>query len=177
MKVNDIELVPVTSGDKRYQIDLDDNRIYTKYLQLCEDYASYWLDVLKNDMSQIMMSNIFVGLILHIIKREYQEDCNAGFSFCVSPDLKAYPCHVCAGEAAFGIKYDKDFRKKIKVHVNFQKVISIEKSKLKECSKCIAKNLCSYICKGLSVDNKFVLPRERCLMMEVFLKKSDYFFN
>lgn len=132
MKVNDIELVPVTSGDKRYQIDLDDNRIYTKYLQLCEDYASYWLDVLKNDMSQIMMSNIFVGLILHIIKREYQEDCNAGFSFCVSPDLKAYPCHVCAGETDFGIKYDKNFRKRIKVNVNFQKVISIEKSKLKE---------------------------------------------
>jgi len=59
--------------------------------------------------------------------------------------------------------------------LNFQNVKNVEKKKISECNSCMAKNVCSYVCKGLSANNNYNLPEERCLMMEIFLKKVIIF--
>lgn len=173
--VDNFELVPVTSNDIEYKIDLDNSRIYENYVQLCNDYADYCLDMLTRNEQPKIMSKIFISLILHIIKRIYQEDCSAGYSFCVSPELKGYPCHVCADDDAFSVDFDENFKTKIETHENFQKVKSVEKRNIEICHKCIAKNVCSYVCKGLCANNEYILPHERCFMMNVFLKKVIVF--
>lgn len=173
--VDTFELVPVTSDNADYKIDLKDDLIHKNFIQLCNDYADYCLSMLIKNEKPKAVSKIFISLILHIIKRVYQEDCSAGFSFCVSPDLFGYPCHVCASDKKFGIKFDENFKSEVQKNLNFQNVKNVEKKKISECNSCMAKNVCSYVCKGLSANNNYNLPEERCLMMEIFLKKVIIF--
>lgn len=175
LKVDTYEMVPVTSNDKKYNINLKQAEIYKKFIQLCDDYTEYSLDLLKNEKTPRTFSKLVPGILLHIMKRVYRSDCSAGFSFCVSPDRIAYPCHVCADERIYGEEFNEDFRGNIEYHAFFQKVKSIEKSQMEECNKCVAKNICFYICKGLSAQNDFKLPEARCVMMKRVLKKVIIF--
>lgn len=173
--IDSFELVPVMSNDMEYKIDLDNNFIRQNYIQLCNDYADYCLDTLTKEQTPKVMSRIFVSLILHIIKRIYQEECSAGYSFCVSPELMGYPCHVCADNDSFSVKFNENFRENILIHKKFQEIKNLERCDIESCKRCIAKNVCSYVCKGLCDNKECMLSQERCLMMNIFLRKVIIF--
>ena len=94
LKSDNIDANKISVDNADYKIDLKDDLIHKNFIQLCNDYADYCLSMLIKNEQPKAVSKIFISLILHIIKRVYQEDCSAGFSFCVSPDLFGYPCHV-----------------------------------------------------------------------------------
>ena len=175
LEIDTYEMVPVTSEDNRYEIDLDDPDIYERFVQLCIDYVEYSLEILKSKDIPKAISRLVPGLMLHIIQRVYRTDCSAGFSFCVSPDKIGYPRHVCADERKYGEIFNEDFRNNIVKNSDFQKVKLVEKGLLKKCNKCVAKTVCSYICKGLSAQNNFDLPEARCVMMKTALRKVVIF--
>ena len=170
MKIESYEIVAVTSDDDDFRINLEEPTTYANFCLLCNDIAEHCLSIYKTG-KMIPMPKIFAGLLLHIIKRTYQEDCSAGFSFCVSPDLKIFPCHVCADDVNYGVDFSENFQKKIKINENYQKVCAVQKDKIEQCNSCISKNVCSYICKGMICRNSYKLPLERCLMMQIFTKK------
>lgn len=170
LNIESYEIVAVTSEDERFRINLEEPNIYNNFRFLCNDIAEHCLNVYKEG-KKVPMPKIFAGLLLHIIKRVYQEDCSAGFSFCVSPDLKIYPCHVCADDVSYGIDFTENFREESKNNINYQKVSAVQKEKMEKCTSCIAKNVCSYICKGLTCRNAYTLPSERCVMMQIFTEK------
>lgn len=174
LNIESYEIVAVTADDIRFRINLEDPVVYNNYCQLCNDIADHCLNIYKEGKN-VPMPKIFAGLLLHIIKRVYQEDCSAGFSFCVSPDLKIYPCHVCADDISYGIDFTENFREEIRENIYYRKVSEVEKEKIPQCASCIAKNVCSYICKGLTCRNGYKLPPERCVMMQIFTEKVIVF--
>ena len=92
--ISNYAMVAATTDHPDCHIDLKDPEICRNYVQMCNDMADYYLEQILQ--GEKIYSYIFPGMLLRIIKREYQEDCNAGFSIALSPDLRVYPCHVCA---------------------------------------------------------------------------------
>ncbi len=175
--IDSYEIVPVTSSDNRYHIDLSDKEIYEKFELMVSEYADYILQIFRDGITTIPFSNIFTGTILRIIKRESTDSCNAGFSFCVTPELKAYPCHMFIDDNTDGIKFDCNFRNNIKNSPLFIDAINCNKSTIYECNECEAKHVCSYLCKGMCLDNNYSPNYERCLFMKIILKKIIIFLT
>lgn len=172
--VEGYEIVGVTTDIPDLKIDLTDADIFNSYTKLCEELSDHCLGMLKSS-SSLIMPKFFAGILLHIMKREYQNDCNAGFSFAVSPDLMVYPCHVSADDKKNGIHFDKYINEELDRSSIYSQISDIKRSDFKKCDKCIARNMCPYICKSLIHKNHGNLLDERCEMMKVFSKKSIEF--
>ena len=86
-----------------------------------------------------------------------------------------YPCHVCADNDSFSVKFNENFRENILIHKKFQEIKNLERCDIESCKRCIAKNVCSYVCKGLCDNKECMLSQERCLMMNIFLRKVIIF--
>ncbi len=174
LPIDSYEFIGVTSDAAEFKIDLENEAILTNYTLLCEELADHCLDLYISEETTVM-PHIFAGIILSICKREYQRDCSAGFSFSVSPDRIAYPCHVCAGDRSLGVNFDENFLIKSQENEDYQRVKGISRKDIGPCQNCIAKNICPFICKALIYQNNNQLLQERCLMMQIFTRKVIVF--
>jgi len=174
LNIEGYEVVAVTSDDENCKIDLENPIIFNNYIQLCNDISNYCLQAIRSG-NLVPMPKIFASLLLHIIKKVYQEDCSAGFSFSVSPDKIAFPCHVCADDMEYGIEFTDFFREEVENNEKYQMVDKITRENIEECKSCIAKNVCSYNCKGLTCRNSYKIPKERCVMMQIFTERVIVF--
>lgn len=175
LRIKHIEVVPVTSYDPKYMIDVNNPAVLHIFTQLCEDIADYNLNKLIIDAPLYNFSYIFFGILLSIFKRRKQRSCSVGFSISVSPDLKVYPCHLCAADDIFSI--DLETLREPNSPKTFASVRDIERDHIDECKNCIAFNLCPYLCKAEYVKSGNRLVDARCEMMRIFLKKSILFID
>lgn len=164
------EFVPVTTDDDTYRINLEDDKIYENFVLMASEYCDYALENIKKGIVKAD-SNIFAGTILRIIQRQGYDSCSAGFSFCISPDLKCYPCHIFVSDDVEFIRFDSSFRKNIEISPLFNEVKNCNKDTIAECKDCIAKNVCTYLCKGMYLKNLHTPDFERCLFMITILNK------
>lgn len=174
--INYYEVVPVISEDEKYKIDLEDEEIKEKFILLCNDIADYCLDLFKTARTTVM-PRIFAGIIICITKRQYQEDCSAGFSISAAPDKMIYPCHICADKKEFGINCDNNLKHNQDNNEYFKKIRNKSRNDFEKCNKCISKNICPYLCKGVAVQKDYTLPEDKCLMMEIFTRKTIEFLD
>lgn len=165
------EIVAVTTDKEDLELDFSDRKLYDNYVCLCRDMATYCLNALATGKT-IVMPRTFNAIILSIIKRKYHLDCNAGFSFSVSPDRKVYPCHMFASDKDYAIDFGDNFVEEMKAHEKFNHIREMTRLDFEECNNCIAKNICPYFCKGFY--NKAV-SEERCLMMQIFTEETIKF--
>lgn len=170
------EVVPVMSENKKYKIDLNNEQLKNNFTNLCNNIADHCLKLLINGESTCM-PKIFTGIILSIAKRQYQEDCGAGDSISVTPDKKIYPCHICADDEKFAIPFEGEIEENKLKNNYFQDVKKYTRDSLEKCNQCIAKNICPYFCKGILIQNGGKLFEDRCLMMEIFTKKTIEFLE
>ena len=173
LKIDNYAIIAATTDHADCHIDLNDKIIYQNYIQMCNDMADYYLEQIL--CGEKMYSYIFPSMLLHIIKREYMEDCNAGFSIAISPDLNVYPCHVCADKVENGFKFDEDFLKKKEDHMFFSGMERFGRNSMEVCHKCVAYAICPCFCKGMTTENAFQRVDERCLMYQIFTKRAVLF--
>ena len=171
--ISNYAMVAATTDHPDCHIDLKDPEICRNYVQMCNDMADYYLEQILQ--GEKIYSYIFPGMLLRIIKREYQEDCNAGFSIALSPDLRVYPCHVCADKAENGFEFDEDFLKKKKEHTFFSGIEHLGRENTDACRKCVAYAICPSFCKGMVSENEYQEVDERCLMYQIFAGRAVLF--
>ena len=163
----------VTSDQAECKIDLNDRVLYENYVTMCNDMADYYLKLLCK--GNTCSTNIFPGILLHIMRREVEIDCNAGFSISISPDMQGFPCHVCADDMDCSCRYDEHFLENIRCNQTYMKVYETDREHCSMCQKCIAYNVCPYFCKGVQVRRKNDEPDERCLMFQIFVQRAIVF--
>ncbi len=174
------ELIPVASGDDSLRIRLEDAEERARYETLCDDLADYYLDRLCQPSAPVnSLSRLVVGLLLRIVKREYQSDCTAGHSVSITPAGVIYPCHTFAGSPEYGVPFDDDFgMHKLDENKYFSAVRKATRQDTPACAECIGKQLCAYWCRGISMcynnDIHSVL-KERCIIMDRVTRKVVMF--
>lgn len=168
------EIIAATTDNELNHINLEDEKIYSNYLVLCNDLAEHSLNSIMAGKTTIM-SVIFSFLILSIANRRIAGHCGAGKNITISPDMRVYPCHVIASNRDNSIDCLPGFKEEIITNAKFNEIINLNRDNVFKCQKCIAKNLCSVFCKGLCNCNSDVPPEERCLMMRIFVEKTISF--
>lgn len=172
LPVNRYELVPVISNDENLRIDLENEDIKNKFINFCNDFSKHLIYRLENK-EDVAISNLPVGTALRIFKREYLKSCGAGKSFAITPDMVVYPCHSFADKPEFGVKFNENFEESLKNNAKFASAKNCNRCNVDKCRECIAKNICSYWCKGFSYgcNNDFnSVLEQRCVLLQIFVR-------
>lgn len=171
MGVKCTEMIPVTTEDKLFKIDLTNKNIYKRYIDFCSDIFDYTIGELEKEDGKVgNCPRIVVGLLCRIMRREYQKDCTAGRSFTFVPQGRIYPCHTFAMDERYGEETKSSFSfEQLDDNEFYASVKYASREKIEKCVNCIGRNLCPFYCKGLSnstygdINHIF---NERCIMLE-----------
>lgn len=174
------ELVPVESNDSDIMIDLDNTDILHRYRMMCFDLVKLHIDRLCTEgVHPSRLSRLLIGLIVRISRREYQNDCSAGRSVCISPQMMIFPCHSLATVPEYGVRFDENFKlEDLEANPYFAEAMNTSRKKSPECQKCIAQQLCPFWCRGLNYcynGDLHIVLRKRCEMMRIFLTNAIKF--
>lgn len=184
--INEIERLPINryaiicvfSDNDNLKIDLDNLTIKNNYIQLCEDYADYSFNILKENNHHKPISVFATSTLLKIIKREKEPECGAGESFSITPDLKIYPCHMFADLPEFGVDFNNKLDFTIELNHYFIQTRNANRDAINRCNNCISKNLCSHWCKGCSYKSTQTfnsVVNDRCILEQTFTNKAIKF--
>lgn len=168
------EIVAVTTDDPQYKIDLDNKEMREKFTMLCEDLANHCLGLLISQES-LKMPSLIVNIITNIGKRKRTNGCGAGYNVTITPDMRVYPCHTSITGRAAGVPCEPNFRQAINNNSEYQRLVSVSREEISECNNCISKSVCAVFCKGMQKGRSGNPPEERCLMMQIFIKKCILF--
>lgn len=174
LPINTYEIIPVSSNDVKYRIDLSDEGVRNKYRQFCEEIADYYIyKILGDDIKKV--PRMFIGLIIRLLMQVEQHECTAGHSFSVTPDKVIFPCHTFTELKEYGIGItDINTYDDMRNNAFFSKVKDANRDKNDRCRKCLASKICGVWCKGLqnSITGDMTHElEERCVMMDIFTKK------
>ncbi len=172
------DVIPVSTNDERYKIDLSDENIKAKYIQFCEEITDYYLDCLANGTIE-RTPRLFVGMMLRLLMQMGQNECSAGYSYSVTPDGIMYPCHTFTEFREYGLNVAeiKD-KKTLDEFKPYQEVRNANRCTGENCQKCIANKVCAIWCKGLqhSVNGDMSKElEERCVLMNIIVYKCIEF--
>lgn len=164
------ELVPVSTSDPEYQIDMRDPVMRGKYENFCTEIADYYLEKLKSgDVERV--PRMFIGLFTRLLLRMEQRECSAGYSMSVTPDRIVYPCHTFTEYREYGIPLaDIHTRDDLDRNPHFIRVREANRDRNETCRRCFAYKICGFWCKGLqhSVNGSLTEElEERCVMMRI----------
>ncbi|OYP46608.1 hypothetical protein CG709_03660, partial [Lachnotalea glycerini] len=176
MGVHFTEIVPVSTEDKRFKIDLENFEIRKNFEILCEDIFDYTISKISDDENSMMnCPRTVIGILVRIMRREYQNDCSAGRSFSITPQGYIFPCHSFALDKRYGVNFDNDFSSShIDNNEHFQKVKNASREDIEKCKTCIGAKICPFYCRGLSYsmhNNMQEVLNERCFMMDILVRK------
>jgi len=171
LPINTYELIPVSTTDPRYRLNLEDEETAQKYKIFCEETADYYLDkLLSGDVSKV--PRMFMGLVIRLLMQVEQRDCSAGYSFSITPNKKIYPCHTFTEHDEYGVNFsDLHHKSDLDHNVFFVKAKESGRDKNAMCDKCISKKVCGVWCKGLqnNVLGEMNAPmNERCMLMRIY---------
>lgn len=173
-KITKYEIVPVETHNPEICIDLSDEESENDYRRFCKELAGYFLSKLAEEDTPII-PNLFISIVIAIMKKEYHRDCKAGYSITVTPKGKIYPCHMFANDYKLGINIDDCiFENKLIKDDFFEEVRSSKRNSILKCNNCISEKICGGWCKGFSFLNTGgfkSVSKARCIMYEVYVKE------
>lgn len=186
LPISTYELIPVSSNDNRYKLDLEHRTTLKKYTQFCEEIADYYLfKLVKEDISKV--PRMFVGLIIRLLMQVEQHECSAGYSFSITPNKQVYPCHTFTEHRDYSLCIDDiSSLDDLKENQRFSEVKEANRELNITCQSCISRKVCGVWCKGLQNSikgNMIESMDERCILMNIFTKKvikfiaTDYLTN
>ncbi|OWR33187.1 hypothetical protein CDO73_01390 [Saccharibacillus sp. O23] len=174
LPIENYDMIPVSSEDPRFKLDMHDEESLARYLAFCEESADYYLDRMRDgDISKL--PRMFVGLMLRIMTRTLHKDCSAGYSLSITPDRQVFPCHAFASDERFAVSLD-ELRGEADLLANpwFRSVREADRLKVEKCEKCIARRVCGVWCKALTFGEKGSFDdvlEERCVLMDVYTRR------
>ncbi len=178
LPINTYEIIPVSTNDARYKLDMENQETLEAYKSFCGELADYYLEKLrKEDITKI--PRMFVGLVIRLLMQMEQKECSAGYSFSITPTRQVYPCHTFTEHSEYGIQLDEiNSKEDFKENEYFTQIRQANREHSKLCQNCISKKICGIWCKGLQnslkKDAKTPLD-ERCILMNIFTKKIIQF--
>lgn len=173
LPIKNYDLIPVSTNDPRFKIDLTDEIIKNNFQEFCYDSVGYYISKIKNGQFHLI-PKIFMSMFLRILLKEYHSDCSAGYSVTITPDMSVYPCHVYSGEKNLGISLQSFKDTLLEENHPFFIERDMKRENVEKCKNCIAMSICGVWCKGLNkVVNGESLSTldERCFMMEIYLRE------
>ncbi|WOO38580.1 radical SAM protein [Anaerocolumna sp. AGMB13020] len=174
MPINTYELIPVSSDDDRYRIDIEDKDTREKYEQFCTETADYYIDkILNGDITKVPRT--FIGLMIRILMQVEQRDCSAGHSISITPNRRMYPCHTFTEHEKYAVEFNNlSSLQSLEENIGFKEVREGCRYDNEACQKCIAKKVCGVWCKGLQNNLKGSISKElqeRCILMNIYTRK------
>lgn len=181
LPISTYELIPVSSNDSNYKINVKNPETLEKYKQFCNEIADYYLEkILTGDVSKV--PRMFMGLVIRLLMQVEQKDCSAGHSISITPNKKIYPCHTFTEYKEYAVDFDQinekqDFDK----NESFLKAKNSNRSTNTVCDQCISKKVCGVWCIGLQNSVAGQLDKhldERCILMNIYTYKIiDFLAN
>jgi radical SAM protein with 4Fe4S-binding SPASM domain len=164
------DIISATTDNPELNIDLTDERIKENFTVMCTELADHCLDALITGRTTII-PKAFVFIFLSIANRKIATTCRAGQDITISPDLRVYPCHINASTCTKSEPCEDGLSENMQNNTDFHSMQNIKREDVTACLQCVAKNLCAVFCKGLSSNSLSTPPAERCLIMNIFLKR------
>ena len=178
LPISAYDLIPVSTNDERYKINLEDDVVREKFTEFCEEITEYYMDCLANG-SVDKTPRMFMGTMIRLLMQMRQNECSAGYSYSFTPDGIMYPCHTFTEFREYGLDIkDVEDKKTLDGFSKYKKVRESNRCTSDSCKNCIANQICGFWCKGLqnSVNGDMSKElEERCILMNVIIRKSIEF--
>ncbi len=175
LPISTYEIIPVSTCNPKYKLDMEDEETLEKYKKLCNELADYYLYKLKNEEIN-KVPRMFIGLMIRILMQMEQKECSAGYSLSITPERRVYPCHTFAEYSEYGMNMD-DINSLEDIYRNesFTEIKKANRETSDLCNNCIAKKICGVWCKGLqnSLKGSANIPLdERCILMDLYTRET-----